>query len=117
VLGDSLVLSLDTEWNILDTTMKNQVLSSNNLDNNRLKIRSQIADNTLSLKLITNIDQQITIEIFSLLGQLIYHSDCVNVRNYYPQVDINTNYWTPGLYFIRVFSKEGVSTSKILISN
>jgi hypothetical protein len=116
VLGDSLVLYLDTDRNTLDTLGRHELFNAG-LDNNALKIYPYLTQNVLSLRLNTTTDQNITIEMFSVLGQLVQKFDSLQVKKPNPQVDLNIGYLTPGLYFIRVYSKEGVSTSKILISN
>ncbi len=117
VLGDSLVLFLDTDLNTLDTLRKQKKPLSYSFDNNLLNIRSYITDNVLSLKLYTDTAQDITIEVFSTLGQLAYRIESEKIKKYYSQVDLNVGYLPPGLYFIRVYSKEGISTSKILVGN
>lgn len=117
VLGDSLVLFLDTNWNTLDTLRIKRVFTSQSLSNNPLNIRVHITSNVLSLKLNNNIDQAIKVEVLNLLGQLIFQDDSQSINYYNTQLDFIVGYLPPGLYFIRVYSKEGISTSKILISN
>jgi hypothetical protein len=117
VLGDSLVLFLDTDWNILDTARSKKIVLQNRISENPLNIIANITSNLLAIKIDNKIEQKIKIQIYNLLGQLVYDSALLQIDKYMNQLDVSIDYWRTGLYFIRVHSQEGVSTIKLLVRN
>ena len=63
-------------------------------------------------KLTWNKNESVGVRIFNTQGKLMYYSKDVNLAN---EFKVDVSQYTPGLYFVRINSKNSVMTKKLLV--
>ncbi|HRY32887.1 MAG TPA: T9SS type A sorting domain-containing protein [Bacteroidales bacterium] len=73
-------------------------------------------DNTATISLYLPTDQNITLRVLNEVGQTVYFMDKVLFTAGSHTIDLNGETWTPGIYFIKLFTGNTLLTKKLSLT-